>query len=129
MPDTGIVGVDKLQLNQNAFAIKDTKELKRAWHADQKYKLTMRGSDELVLPISERRFEPLDPLRRRGKAEDEQSIAITEVAIDNRRAAFSRVMDENKKGPNALLLQTMLWLCGIVASIAVLAVMVKGCGK
>ncbi len=127
IPETGIVGLDTLKL-MTGYAIKETKETKLAWSVIQKLKLSMQGSDEYVLPVSERTRVPLDPLGRLTKEDAAKLVPLNDVAETSYDSAFSRVSEENKKNANAMLLQTMLYVGGIIACIAIVVVAFKGCG-
>jgi hypothetical protein len=126
--ETSIVGREQMKL-ATGYSVKNTLDFKGAWLVIQKLMLTMEGVDGMVLPISERSYIPLDPLGRLTDEDRSKLIPLTQIAKTAYKTAFARVQEENKKSANAKLLETMLYIGGIIAVIVILAVFIRGCGK
>jgi hypothetical protein len=125
--EAGIAALDSLSLAVG-YSIKDSPEYKGAWIVIQKLMMNMKGSDEMVLPISERTYVPLDPLHRLNKEDKERLLPLNEIAQARYDAAFARVTEENKRSANARLLTTLVYLSFIMAAIFGVIVMLRGCG-
>ena len=122
--ETGIVSLESLAL-ATGYCLRDLQDFKGGWLAIQKLRMAMEGSDELVLPISERSYVPLDPL---GKLEEEDRkalVPLNNIAETKYQEAFSRVVEENKKNANHRLLTTVLYLSFILTAIIVTVVLIK----
>ncbi len=128
IPETGIVRLDDLKLAAMPYVISDTPEAKQAWVVIQKLLLTMRGCEEMVLPVSERSYVPLDPLHRLTEEDRKKLVPLSEIAETQYDTAFARVTEENKQSANAQLLKTMIYVAGIIACIAIIVVFLRGCG-
>jgi hypothetical protein len=117
--ETGIVSLEKIPMATGWMSKVESKE---SWMVDQRCLTTMEGCEELVMPISERSFEPLDPLGVREKGEE---IDLNEIAWSKRREAFSRVMDENKTSASMKVMQTVLYGFLFITAVVLLIFFLK----
>lgn len=122
--ETGIVSLQSLAL-ATGYCIWDLQDYKGAWVVIQKLMMPMEGSDQLVLPISERTYVPLDPLRKLNEEDRKKLVPLGDIAETKYQEAFSRVTEENKKNANHRLLTTVLYMSFILTAIIVAVVLIK----
>jgi hypothetical protein len=120
--ESGIVSMELLPL-MTGLVYFDLNKV--AWLVIQKLKMSMQGSDELVLPISERSHMPLDPLGRLSDDERKKLEPLKNIARAKHAEALSRVVDDNKKSANAKMMTTIVTCCFILTGIIVLIYMIK----
>ncbi len=121
--ETGNIGLKLLPLG-TGFAYND--EAKWAWGVVNALKVSLRGVEGEVLPISERSCVPLDPYNVLSKEDREAFTNIKAIATESFQSSYAKVADEDRKSVNAQLIKTMLWLSFIAVMIAIVGlVLVK----
>jgi hypothetical protein len=120
--ETGIISLDNLALDVGYVYSEVSKS---AWAVIQKLKLPMQGSDELVLPISERTYLPLDPLNRLQQEDKDAIEPLKNIARAKHAEVKSRIIDENKQSQNHKMLNTCIYIMGIVLVIAMIIYFIK----
>lgn len=122
--ETGIVSLERLVL-ATGYCLWDLQDYKGAWVVIQKLMMPMEGSDELVLPISERTYVPLDPLGKLDEEDRKKLVPLDDIAETKYQEAFTRVTEENKKNANHRLLTTVLWGSLVLTAIILIVVLIK----
>lgn len=122
--ETGIASLENLAL-ATGYCITDLPDYKAAWVVIQKLRMAMEGSDDLILPISERSYVPLDPLGKLDAKDREALVPLEQIAETKYNEAFTRVTEENKKNANHRLLMTVVWGVIIITGIIVAVVLIK----
>ncbi len=120
--ETGVISLENLVL-ATGYCVDQVE--KQAWMVIQKLKMHMDGVEPLVLPISERSFMPLDPLKRLTPDEIKKLEPLRNIARAKHAEVMSRVSDEQKHNTNTQLLIT--GICCL--SLMVLAVLIIGVFK
>ncbi len=120
--ESGIVSAENLPL-LTALVHFDAEKV--AWSIIQRLKMPMEGSDELVLPISERSHIPLDPLGRLTTDERDALVPLNDIAKAKHAEERSRIIDENKTSANAKLTRTVVTCCFVLTIIIVAIYMLK----
>ena len=95
-----------------------------SWKVNHRRQFRMEGSDEPILLITERSYEPLDPLKRDQDGTDSVRN-LNEIAWSKRREAWSRVTEENKTGPGQRLVTTIIVSFVIIALVVILVLLVR----
>lgn len=117
--ETGIISL--IQLPMATGWMSDIAN-KVSWMVDHRCLQRMDGCENLVMPVSERSFKPLDPLGIRGKDTD---VSLDNIAWSKRREAFSRVMEENKTSGAQKLLQTTVLAFLFITAVVLLIFFMK----
>ena len=121
--ENGISSLIELELSPGYAAIVASK---MTWAVINILKMRLEGCEEMVLPISERSYIPLDPLGRLDDADREKLISLDQIAKAKRLEARSRVTDENKRSINAELIKTMIFGLVFICIIGFIVLIFKG---
>jgi hypothetical protein len=98
---------------------------KMTWTVINKLRMPMEGTQELVLPISERSYVPLDPLNRLTTEEKTKLASLKDIAVAKRREARSRVSAESKTSINAEAIKTLMYIIGFIVIISLVVYFFK----
>jgi hypothetical protein len=112
--EEGTLGLEKQPLSTGY--VKNIKS-KKAWHAWHNLKVTLKGRDLPVLPVSERSRKPLDPY---GVTAGEKTESLEDIAVSQYNIAFSRLKDKKAESDNAKMARTVFYGVTILALIVFL---------
>lgn len=96
-----------------------------SWMVDHKCSKTLQGTEDIVLPITEREYFPLDTAGIISEDERQARVPLNNIAISKRREAFSRVTEENKKSSSQKVIQTIVWGMVILTFIVILVFLMR----
>lgn len=119
--ETGVVSMVQLVL---ATGYCTSEADKISFAVVNRAKMKMQGYDEMVLPITERSYKPLDPLGKWGETRDKLA-SLDDVAGTKYNEAFTQVAELNKSSQNVHLMKTLLIVAGIITISIVFAVLIK----
>jgi hypothetical protein len=120
--ETGVISLETLPVDVGYVW---SEEHKAAWAVIQKLKMPMQGLDELVLPITERSYLPLDPMNRLSKEEKDKIEPLKNIARAKHAEVKSRITDENKKSLSQRLYTTVLSLSFVIVAIVLIIYFIK----